>query len=211
MSNPPINRIQPKPNPNQPRQATGELGGAWSPPPLNSLNDTGLNLLAVAELVLKVLYFGGYMSGHTISDIVKLPFTGVLDSVIDFLKREKFIEVKGSGGLGEASFQYLISNAGAAKAREALERSQYAGPAPVTLQQYIASLRSQNKERLIVHEEQMKTVTNHLVISDDMLARIGPAINSGRSMFLYGPPGNGKTTVAEQVGRLVLGDTIWIP
>jgi hypothetical protein len=211
MSNPPINRIQPKPNPNQPRQTTGELGGAWSPPPLNSLNDTGLNLLAVAELVLKVLYFGGYMSGHTISDIVKLPFTGVLDSVIDFLKREKFIEVKGSGGLGEASFQYLISNAGAAKAREALERSQYAGPAPVTLQQYIASLRSQNKERLIVHEEQMKTVTNHLVISDDMLARIGPAINSGRSMFLYGPPGNGKTTVAEQVGRLVLGDTIWIP
>ncbi len=212
MSNPPINRIQPKPNPNQPpRPNTGELGGAWSPPPLTSLNDTGLNLLAVAELVLKVLYFGGYMSGHTIADIVKLPFTGVLDSVIDFLKREKFIEVKGSGGLGEASFQYLISNAGAAKAREALERSQYAGPAPVTLQQYIASLRSQNKERLLVHEEQMKSVTDHLVISEEMLARIGPAINSGRSMFLYGPPGNGKTTVAEQVGRLVLGDTIWIP
>lgn len=211
MSDRPISRIQPKPTNTNQLRPTGELGGAWFPPSLNSLADTGLNLLAVADLVLKVLYFGGYMSGHQIADIVKLPFTGVLDTVIDFLKREKFIEVKGSGGLGEASFQYVISGAGAAKARDAMERSQYAGPAPVTLTQYISSLKSQNKERLIVHEEQMKSVTNHLVISEEMLARIGPAINSGRSMFLYGPPGNGKTTVAEQVGRLVLGDTIWIP
>ncbi|MBE2267684.1 MAG: ATP-binding protein [Anaerolinea sp.] len=212
MSDRPITRITPPSKPNTPApRPTGELGGVWNPPPLTTLNDTGLNLLAVADLVLKVLYFGGYMPGHAIADIVKLPFTGVLDSVIDFLKREKFIEVKGSGGLGEASFQYLISNLGAAKAREALERSQYAGAAPVTLQQYIAAMKAQNRERLLVHEEQMKTITNHLVISDDMLARVGPAINSGRSMFLYGPPGNGKTTVAEQVGRLVLGDTIWIP
>ena len=210
MSDRPISRIQPKPSSNQPRP-TGELGAVWNPSPLTTLPDTGLNMLAVADLVLKVLYFGGYMAGHAISDIVKLPFTGVLDTVIDFLKREKFVEVKGSGGLGEASFQYLISNLGAAKAREALERSHYAGPAPVTLQQYIAAMKAQNKERLIVHEEQMKTVMTHLVISEEMLARIGPAVNSGRSMFLYGPPGNGKTTVAEQVGRLVLGDFIWIP
>jgi predicted ATPase with chaperone activity len=175
------------------------------------LEDTGLNLLAIADLVLKVLYFGGYMAGHTISDIVKLPYQGVLDTVMDFLKREKFVEVKGSGGIGEAGFQYMVSGKGVDKAREALERSQYAGAAPVTLSQYIEAMREQNKGKLLVHEEEMKEVMKHLVISEDMLARIGPAINSGKSIFLYGPPGNGKTTVAETVGRLVLGNNIWIP
>ncbi len=170
-----------------------------------------MNLLSVADLVLKVLYFGGYMAGHQIAEIVKLPFTGVLDTVMDFLKREKFVEVRGSGGLGEAGYQYLISQKGAEKAREALERSQYAGAAPVTLQQYIHAMHMQNREKLIVHEDDMHELMKNLVVSDEQLARIGPAVNSGRSVFMYGPPGNGKTTVAETVGRLVLGDNMWIP
>ena len=91
----------------------GNMNAPWAPPPINTLADTGLNLLSVADLVLKVLYFGGYMAGHQIADIIKLPFTGVVDTVMDFLKREKFVEVRGSGGLGEAGYQYLISQKGA--------------------------------------------------------------------------------------------------
>ncbi len=191
--------------------AGGPPGAAWTPTPLTSLDGTGLNLLNVADLVLKVLYFGGYMPGHQIADIVKLPFTNVLDTVMDFLKKEKFVEVRGSGGVGEAGYQYLISEKGADKAREALNRSQYAGAAPVTLTQYVRAMREQNRERLIVHEEQLKHIMKDLVISEEMLGRIGPAINSGKSVFLYGPPGNGKTTVAETVGRMILGGSIWIP
>src|SRR5664279_3191672 len=96
------------------------MNAPWMPPPLNTLADTGLNLLSVADLVIKVLYFGGYMAGHQISDIVKLPYTGVLDGVMEFLKREKLVEVRGSGGLGEAGFQYLISQKGSEKARDCL-------------------------------------------------------------------------------------------
>lgn len=206
LSRQPIKSINPS------RGQTGDLmGGAWYPPPLSRLEDTGLNILNVADLVLKVLYFGGYMAGHMIADIVKLPYTGVLDSVMEHLKREKYVEVRGTGGVGEAGFQYLISNAGVNKAREALDRSQYAGPAPVTLQQYVNAMREQNRERLIVHEDELRGVMRNLVISDEMLGRIGPAVNSGLSIFLYGPPGNGKTTVAETVGRMVLSGNIWIP
>jgi predicted ATPase with chaperone activity len=188
-----------------------QFGAPWAPPPLTRLEDTGLNMLNVADLVIKVLYLGGVLAGHEIAEIVKLPFTGVLDNIVEFLKREKFIEVRGAGGFGESSYQYIISSKGSEKAREAMERSQYAGAAPVTLTQYINSLKSQNRERLVVHEAELRPALQHLVISDEMLARIGPAVNSGRSIFLYGPPGNGKTTVAEVIGRLILGDDMWIP
>ncbi len=183
----------------------------WSPPALNKLEDTGLNLLNVADLVLKVIYLGGVMAGHEISEIVKLPYIGVLENIMEFLKREKYVEVRGSGGFGESSYQYVISSKGSEKAREAMERTQYAGPAPVTLTQYLAAMRAQNRDRLIVHEEDLSQVMQHLVISEEMLGRIGPAVNSGRSIFLYGPPGNGKTTVAETIGRMILGDDLWIP
>ncbi len=194
-----------------PPPGSGRDKEPWSPPPLTSLEDSGLNLLNMADLVLKVLYLGGVLAGHEIAEIVKLPYTGVLESIIDFLKREKYVEVRGAGGFGEASYQYIISVKGSEKARDALERSQYAGAAPVTLQQYIESQRAQNRERLLVQEAELKQVLQHLVISDELLGRIGPAINSGRSIFLYGPPGNGKTTIAEVVGRMILGDDMWIP
>lgn len=193
----------------QPPPKTASL--SWNPPPLETLEDTGLTKLNVADLVLKVMYFSGDLTGHAISEIVKLPFTGVLDGVLEFLKREKFVEVRGSGGFGESSFRYVISSKGSEKAREALDRSQYAGPAPVGLHQYIESMHIQNQERPPVHQEDLRKLMDNLVVSDEMLSRVGPAVNSGRSIFLYGPPGNGKTTIAERVGRMILGEDIWLP
>src|SRR5260221_7924250 len=183
----------------------------WSPPAMRSIEDTGLNLITIADLALKVLYFGGIMPGSKIADVIKLPYTGVVDQVMEFLKREKFIEVKGQGGLGEAAFQFIISAKGVEKAKEVLERTQYAGPTPVTLQQYIDAMKAQNRTRVTATHDVMKKALGHLVISETMYGKIGPAVNSGKSIFLYGPPGNGKTTVSEAVGRVVLGSDLWIP
>ena len=107
---------------------------AYEPPPPRNLDETGLGIGFLSDLVLKVMYFEGYISGATIADRIKLPFSGVVDQVLEFLKREQFCEVRSAaGGFGEQSYQYAISNKGREKAREALDRSQYAGPAPVPL------------------------------------------------------------------------------
>ncbi len=200
-----------RPAPIGTRAARVQNRGAWMPPAMRSIEDTGLNLIYLADLALKILYFTGYMTGYRLAEAIKLPFTGVVEHILDFLKREKFVEVKGSGGIGEGAYQYVVSSKGSEKAREALERSQYAGPAPVTLRQYVEAMRAQNKNTLRVHQDMLEKALSHLVISKAQLARIGPAINSGKSIFLYGPPGNGKTTIAEAVGRLVLGSDMWIP
>src|SRR5574341_932678 len=74
-------------------------GENWTPPPIATIEDTGLHLIGLSELVLKVLYFSGFMTGYRIAEVIKLPYTGIVDQVMDFLKREQAVEVKGSGGL----------------------------------------------------------------------------------------------------------------
>jgi predicted ATPase with chaperone activity len=186
------------------------IGEDWMPRPVSSIEDTGLNILYLSELVLKILYFSGFKSGYAIAESIKLPFTGVVDQVMEFLKRERMVEVKGSGGFGEGAYQYVITGTGIEKAREAMERSQYAGPAPVPLDVYCKAIREQHKS-LMVTQELMQRALTHLVINKKVFDKIGPAVNSGRSIFMYGPPGNGKTTISEAVGRVVLGQGMYIP
>jgi len=184
---------------------------AWSPPAMRTIEETGLNLVSISDLALKVVYNGVVMTGGKIADVIKLPYVGVVDQAMNFLKKEKFIEVQSQSGLGEAAFSYIISSKGSEKAREAMERTQYAGPAPVTLEQYITAMKAQTRGRVSATPELMKKALGHLVISEKMYGKVGPAVNSGKSIFMYGPPGNGKTTISEAVGRVFLGADMWIP
>lgn len=185
-------------------------GEDWQPPPVRSLQDTGLHMYYLSELVLKVLYFSGLKTGYGVAEDVRLPFTGVIDQVMEYLKRERMVEVRGAGGFGEGAWQYVITGLGIEKAREALDRSQYAGPAPVPLANYAASVHEQHTRTLVTRDE-MESALSHLVINQAVLDKVGPAVNSGKSIFLYGPPGNGKTTISESVGRVVLGKSMWVP
>lgn len=182
----------------------------WRPPTIAAIDDTGLNMIALADLAIKILYFSGFKTGYQMAEIIKLPFTGIMDQVMELLKREKWVEVKGTGGFGEGAFQYVITEAGTHKAREVLERSQYAGPAPVTLEAYIAAINAQTYKSQVT-QAAMTDALKHLVVSDDIMNKVGPAVNSAQSIFLFGPPGNGKTTISEAVGRLVLGEDLYIP
>lgn len=184
----------------------------FTPPHIARIEDTGLSLLWLQDLALKVLYFQGYMTGFKLADIITLPFAGVVDQVMEALKREKLVEVRSSQmGLGEGAYTYSITGAGIARAREALDRSQYAGPAPVPLQDYIDAIKKQNRGRTIVSAEIMKKVLSGLTLSDKIFHKLGPAVNSGTSIFMYGAPGNGKTTVARAIGSMFQSQTMYIP
>jgi predicted ATPase with chaperone activity len=182
------------------------------PPQINKLEETGLAPLFLQDLALKILYFQGYLTGYKIADAMCLPFTGTVDIILEALKREKLIEVRSSQmGLGEGAYLYAITGAGIVHAREALDRSQYAGPAPVPLEVYYDSVRRQSRGRVQTTSRHIRQIMGGLVFGENTFHRLGPAVNSGTSIFIYGPPGNGKTSVARAIGNLVLSQSMYIP
>jgi hypothetical protein len=157
------------------RSESSSQVGLFVPPPMNKLEDTGLSLLWLQDLALKIFYFQGYLSGFKAAEELALPFSGVVDQILETLKREKLLEVKSSQmGLGEGSYQYAITGAGILRAREALDRSQYAGPAPVPFEVYNESIRHQSRGRVAITSRTMRQLLSQLVLSETTFQRLGP-------------------------------------
>lgn len=175
-----------------------------------SIDETGLDLNFVADLVLKVIYFNSLTTAQAIADTVCLPFFGVVDRALVLLKREEMIEVAGSNGFGELAYQYSVTPKGGARAHDLIARSAYIGPAPVTLEAYKEVQRSQEIGNVRVTPADVRRATADLVIPEDVLDILGQAVNTGRSLFLFGEPGNGKTILAERIAEL-LGGSVLIP
>lgn len=189
--------------------AAQPTSGVGLPPEPTTLAQTGLSMGFLSELALKHIYFAGVLSGQQLADALHLPFLGVVDEVLTFLKEEEYVDIMGAqGGFYERSFQYVITGKGRDKVHEVLDRSQYAGPAPVPLQAYIEAVKRQSIGQMVIDQQTIRRAFEGLVISDKLLDQIGPAANSARSLFLYGPPGNGKTTIAEGIARIMQGQVI---
>ncbi|HRF46767.1 MAG TPA: ATP-binding protein [Anaerolineales bacterium] len=204
-------RLAPAPLPT--RVAPQSAPRGFVPRPVTKIEDTGLSLFALSELTLKIFYNSGTLTGFRTSELIALPFLGVMDQVLEYLKREKFLEIKttGGAGFGEGAYLYGITGQGIERAREALARNQYAGPAPVLIDEYVAAIRAQAAQRKMVNLRLIRQALSDLVINERMLNRIGPAVNSGTSLFLYGAPGNGKTSIARAIGNITLQEDIYVP
>jgi len=179
-------------------------------PEPRSIEDTQLTMGFLGDLTLKLVYYKSDMSSVEIAETLALPFLGVMESVLDFLKREELVEISGSKGFGERGYQWTISGKGSERAVQALERDQYIGPAPVPLPLYNEMVRRQTMGDLKVGPSDVRQALSHLVLSGEMVNRLGPAVNSGRSLFVYGPPGNGKTVIAKSIIRMIKGD-VYVP
>lgn len=171
--------------------------------------DTGLSRAFINELMLKTFYYRNEMTGLEVAKALHLAFS-VIDEHLEDLRREKLIEVKGAEGTGTASYRFALSQVGRDRAREALKVSQYVGPAPVSLREYTDGLMAQSTDREPINAEILREGLSHLVLPGEVVSQVGPALNSQRSLFLYGSPGNGKTVLAEAIGR-AMGGPLSIP
>jgi hypothetical protein len=178
------------------------------PPPPATIADSGLNPEVLAQLLLKTL-LGGEASGSTLADRLKVPYS-LLEALIQHARIEKLVEVRGASGVGSAGYRYVLTDLGRDRAQQYMDVSRYVGPAPVPLSQYNAYVRACMAAKGPVDSECLMGGFEHLVVSRGMLDQLGPAVNSGKALFLYGAPGNGKTVVAEGIGR-ALGTEMYIP
>jgi hypothetical protein len=175
-----------------------------------SVAAAGLTAAFVEDHVLRCLYARPQSSGARIAAACGLPFQSGIGAILDGLRQEHLVEIRGQRGIGDAGYAYVLTSKGAARAAEALERTQYQGPLPVSLDSYVASVNAQPIDRRLVTPERMREAFADLLAPAWLTDKIGPSINSGSALFLFGSPGNGKTAMAERITR-VLSDPIFIP
>jgi len=180
---------------------------AFVPKVPESLEEMGLPEDAVQKLVLKFLLQKGSASGREISSQIKIPF-GIIFPLLKNWKNEQIITYRNAAEMGD--YVFAITETGRERARKAQEEGSYYGSAPVGLSDYLKAMAAQTIAGKEATEEDLHKAFSDLLISTTMFERLGPAINSGRGMFLFGEPGNGKTSIAERITKC-FGDNIWIP
>uniref|UniRef100_A0A7C2JZN1 ATPase n=1 Tax=Schlesneria paludicola TaxID=360056 RepID=A0A7C2JZN1_9PLAN len=196
------------------RAADGAAAGSTVPPPRSPLQlaDSGLTLGFLSELVLKLLYVHGSLLGQEIAQQIRLPFP-IVDEALRFLKDQRCIEVSSGDLLGRVSYRFALTELGRLRAREVFEQCRYVGPAPVAMEQYVAQSRRQTVTGIPCSPEALKLAFQEFILRPGLVDELGPAVCTGRSVFVYGPPGNGKTVIAKGLGRYLntYGGEIYVP
>ncbi|MEN1679789.1 MAG: AAA family ATPase [Planctomycetota bacterium] len=179
----------------------------FSPAEPGSIDETGLSPVLIEGLVCKYLLQVGSAAGREIATCVAIPF-GVLDGLLAGLRQRQVLFHQGQAPLND--YYYALTDQGAERARAAMEACGYVGPAPVPLDDYILSVEAQSIRAEAAQKEELAAAFADINVEPEMLDVLGPAVNSGAGLFLYGAPGNGKTTVAKRITKC-FGNHIWMP
>jgi hypothetical protein len=185
---------------------------AMAPRSPNSLKECGLTTSQVTDAILKELYLHGSLLGADIARSVRLPFP-VLDEGLRFLKDTRSIEVGQGEMIGRVSYRFMLTDLGRVRAKEAFETCRYIGPAPVPLEHYIEQCRRQAVTGMACTPDTLRAAFEGFIMPSGLLEELGPAVCSGKSIFVFGPPGNGKTMIAKALGRFLntYGGEIYVP
>lgn len=175
-----------------------------------NLAATGLDAGELLTLLMKLIYAGRLESVRQFVEAMKLPYHVVLDLAQMAVDRQLLRTLGTREGDGLAEMSYTFTDQGKRWALDALQQGRYAGPAPVTLEEFTDRVSLQKVTNEIVTYERIKKAISDLVFDESIVEQAGPALNSGRAMLLYGPPGNGKTSVAMRLAS-VFEDVIYIP
>lgn len=189
-----------------PRPA-GQAGHA--PPPPETWAAVGLSSESVTELLLKTLYMRGALTGQRLSDALCVSFA-LADELLLELQQRRLLEVRSTTGQARLTYLFDLTTTGRERAREAVDACHYVGPVPVPLRQYTAWLERQTVRDVHVNRASIEDGFAHVVLSRRLMEQLGPAINSAKSLFLYGDSGNGKTLIAGAIAEL-LGGAIYVP
>jgi hypothetical protein len=173
-----------------------------------TIEETGLGVDQLTHLFMKTLYTGE-ATGVAVAERLCLAYA-ILDPLVERMRAERLIEVRGTTGSGAASYRYALTDLGRDRTRQFLDANQYIGPAPVPLETYVREMKAIAAARGFIDRARLRAGFSHLIIADDVLEQVGPAVNAGKAVFLYGPPGNGKTVIAEGMGRALGGD-LYVP
>ncbi len=185
----------------------GFISDEWYPIEPDTYAEAQLSESEVESLILKCLMARGALTGRTLAAQVQLPFK-MLDDLLRDMKSHQYVFYRGTAPMND--YEYELTELGHERARRMWDHCTYFGAAPVSITDYVASVTAQSLAQQHPTADDLHRAFSDLLLNKQMFGRLGPAINSGRGLFLYGAPGNGKTSIAERI-TLAFGQTIWVP
>src|SRR5918999_1631010 len=191
--------------------ARADLEAVLQEPPsvAKSVDQTGLDANFLLNCLLRTMYISALQTIPELSEQIKLT-RWVVEELLTFAKKEALVEIRGPSEKNYNIMRYALTNAGKERASEALRRCEYIGPVPVPLEVYQTQVQKQTITNEVISIEKLRKAFSHLVLSEDIVRRLGPASNSGRAVLIYGAAGNGKTSIAEALAS-AFEQPVYIP
>ncbi len=184
--------------------------GVTPPPQPKSLKDVGLTMVMMRDILLKTMFRMNLEQVGQLSKVMALPIP-LTQELMDIARDQKLVEAMGTlSATASSEMGYQLSDAGKARALDALSQSEYYGALPVPLEDYQEQVKRQSIKNIMLDRQKLMSAMGHLILPDELLDHLGPAVGSGRSILMYGPPGNGKSSISNGI-RDALGDRIYIP
>ena len=187
-----------------------QTANVMAPPPPRTLEEMKLSTVMMRDIVLKTMFRKNVDMVSDLSKAVCLPIP-VTQELVDMAREQRLLEATGTLNANNGNeMGYQLTEQGKARALDALSQSEYFGAMPVPLDVYREQVKRQSVRNMQITRDQLTGAMGHLVLPDTLLDQLGPAVSAGRSILMYGPPGNGKSSISNGI-RDALGDNVFVP